>query len=215
MSNCSGYMRVAVLSGVFSFSRGPNTRSVAPLAGPHRPAPLRDFRHAGLSAQFERMVIIGVLYVFLPAPVSAQGLVTQKALSYEMAQAIVDGTVQKCRADGFRVSVSVVDSAGLLKAFARDENTGPHTIDTSKRKAYTALTFASRWATSLEAAKEWNSKLGSPMPNVEGTTGMGGGVPIKVGDVAIGAVGVSGAVGGDKDEICARAGIARIAHLLK
>jgi uncharacterized protein GlcG (DUF336 family) len=146
---------------------------------------------------------------------SAQGLVDQKALSLEMAQTIVAGTVERCRADGFRVSVTVVDAAGLMKAFVRDDNTGPHTIDTSKRKAYTALTFASRWATSLEAAKEWGSKLGSPMPNVEGTTGMGGGVPIKVGNVAIGAVGVSGAVGGDKDEICANAGIAKIAHLLK
>src|SRR5690242_7823850 len=84
------------------------------------------------------------LCLFVAATSSAQGLVTQKALSYEMAQMIVDATVQKCRADGFRVSVTVVDSAGLMKAFARDENSGPHTIDTSKRKAYTALTFASR-----------------------------------------------------------------------
>jgi uncharacterized protein GlcG (DUF336 family) len=85
---------------------------------------------------------------------TAQGLVTQKALSYEMAQAIVQGTVERCRADGFSVSVSVIDVSGLLKAFARDDgNNGPHTIDLSRRKAYTALTFASRWATSLEAAK--------------------------------------------------------------
>lgn len=147
---------------------------------------------------------------------SGQGLVTQKALSMEMAHAIVQGTVERCRADGFSVSVSVVDGSGLLKAFVRDDGiNGPHTIDLSRRKAYTALTFASRWATTLEAAKAWGSTLGSPMPNVEGTTGLGGGVPIKVGDVAIGAVGVSGAVGGDKDEICARAGIAKVAHLLK
>ena len=146
----------------------------------------------------------------------AQGLVTQKALSYEMAQAIVQGTVERCRADGFSVSVSVIDVSGLLKGFARDDgNNGPHTIDLSRRKAYTALTFASRWATSLEAAKAWGHALGSPMPNVEGTTGLGGGVPIKVGDVTIGAVGVSGAVGGDKDEICAKAGIAKVQHLLK
>src|SRR5688572_32333656 len=98
----------------------------------------------------------------------AQGLVTQKALSMEMAQAIVQGTVERCRADGFRVSVSVVDASGLLKAFARDEGNGPHTIDLSRRKAYTALTFASRWATTLEAAKAWGTTLGSPMPNVEG-----------------------------------------------
>src|SRR5262249_20723654 len=124
---------------------------------------------------------------------SAQGLVTQKALSLEMAQAIVQGVVERCRADGFRVSVTVVDGSGLLKAFVRDEGNGPHTIDLSKRKAYTALTFASRWPTTLAIAKAWNSTLGSPMPNVEGTAGVGGGVPIKVGDVAIGAVGVSGA----------------------
>ena len=160
-------------------------------------------------------LMAGALVAAMSSSAAAQGLVTQKALSMEMAQAIVQGTVERCRADGFRVSVTVVDSAGLMKAFVRDENTGPHTIDMSKRKAYTALTFASRWATSLEAAKAWGSALGSPMPNVEGTTGMGGGVPIKVGDVAIGAVGVSGAVGGDKDEICAKAGIEKIAHLLK
>jgi uncharacterized protein GlcG (DUF336 family) len=147
---------------------------------------------------------------------SAQGLVTQKALSFEMAQAIVQGTVERCRADGFSVSVSVIDGSGLLKAFVRDDGVnGPHTIDLSRRKAYTALTFASRWATTLEAAKAWGTTLGSPMPNVEGTTGLGGGVPIKVGNVPIGAVGVSGAVGGDKDEICAKAGIAKVAHLLK
>ena len=65
----------------------------------------------------------------------AQGLVTQKALSLEMAQAIVQGTVEQCRTDGFSVSVSVIDGSGLLKAFVRDEgNNGPHTIDLSRRK---------------------------------------------------------------------------------
>jgi uncharacterized protein GlcG (DUF336 family) len=145
----------------------------------------------------------------------AQGLITQKALSLEMAQAIAQGAVERCRADGFTVSVTVIDGSGLLKAFLRDEGNGPHTIDLSRRKAYTALTFASRYATSLEAAKAWNSTLGSPMPNIEGVVGVGGGVPIKVGGVAIGAVGVSGAVGGDKDEICANAGIAKVADKLK
>src|SRR5262245_6086399 len=111
----------------------------------------------------------------------AQGLVTQKAISAEMAQAIVQGTIERCRADGFHVSVTVIDGSGLLKAFLRDEGSAPHTIDLSRRKAYTALTFASRWKTSLEAAKAWNSTLGSPMPNIEGTAGVGGGVPIRLG----------------------------------
>ena len=161
------------------------------------------------------VILTALVFSILPSHASAQGLVTEKALSLEMAQAIMQATVERCRADGFRVSVSVVDGSGLLKAFIRDEGTGPHTIDLSRRKAYTALTFASRFATSLEFAKARGSTLGSPMPNVEGTVGVGGGVPIKVGQVAIGAVGVSGAVGGDKDEICANAGIAKVAHLLK
>src|SRR4051812_34182809 len=86
----------------------------------------------------------------------AQGLVTQKAISMEMAQTIVQGVVERCRADGFRVSVTVIDGSGLLKAFLRDEGAAPHTIDLSRRKAYTALTFASRWKSSLDAAKAWN-----------------------------------------------------------
>jgi uncharacterized protein GlcG (DUF336 family) len=141
--------------------------------------------------------------------------VIQKAISYEMAEAIVQATVERCRADGFHVSVTVLDGSGLLKAFARDEGSGPHTIDLSRRKAFTALTFANRFKTSGDAAKAWGSTLGSPMPNIEGATGVAGGVPIRVDNVAIGAVGVSGAVGGDKDEACANAGIAKVADKLK
>ncbi len=160
-------------------------------------------------------LMVGVLVAGLPCGAAAQGLVTQKALSMEMAQMVVQGTIERCRADGFRASVSVIDAGGHLKAFARDEGTGLHTIDLSQRKAYTALTFATRFASTLEFATARGSTLGSAASNVEGTVGVGGGVPIKVGDVAIGAVGVSGAVGGDKDEICAKAGIEKIAHLLK
>ena len=162
-----------------------------------------------LSAAWAAWIVAG------PSPATAQGLIAQKAISIEMAQAIAQGALERCRADGFHVSVSVIDGSGLLKAFLRDEGTGPHTIDLSRRKAFTALTFASRWATSGEAAKAWNSTLGSPMPNVEGAVGVAGGVPIKVGKDVIGAVGVSGAVGGDKDEACAKAGIAKVADKLK
>ena len=166
-----------------------------------------------------RLVVLSAAYAAWvaagPSPARAQGLITQKAISIEMAQEMAQGALERCRADGFHVSVSVIDGSGLLKAFLRDEGTGPHTIDLSRRKAFTALTFASRWATSGEAAKAWNSTLGSPMPTVEGAVGVAGGVPIKVGKDVIGAVGVSGAVGGDKDEACAKAGIAKVADKLK
>jgi uncharacterized protein GlcG (DUF336 family) len=165
-----------------------------------------------------RFVLVAASFALLAAGSSrayGQGLLTQKVLPLEMAQTIAQGVVERCRADGFHVSVTVIDASGLLKAFLRDEGTGPHTIDLSRRKAYTALTFASRWNTSGEAAKAWGSTLGSPMPNIEGATGVAGGVPIRVGKDVIGAVGVSGAVGGDKDEACANAGIAKVADKLK
>jgi uncharacterized protein GlcG (DUF336 family) len=165
-----------------------------------------------------RFGLLTATAVFIAAGSStlfAQGLITQKALSLEMAQTIAQGAVDKCRADGFHVSASVIDGSGLMKVFLRDEGTGPHTIDLSRRKAYTALTFASRWKTSGEAAKAWGSTLGSPMPNIEGTAGVAGGVPIKVGSETIGAIGVSGAVGGDKDEACVMSGISKVADELK
>src|SRR6267154_1105482 len=114
-----------------------------------------------------RTVILTAATALLAMQAQAQGLITQKAISLEMAQTIVQGVVERCRADGFHVSVTVIDGSGLLKAFLRDEGAAPHTIDLSKRKAYTALTFASRWKTSGDAAKAWNSTLGSPMPNIE------------------------------------------------
>jgi uncharacterized protein GlcG (DUF336 family) len=122
----------------------------------------------------------------------AQGLMVQKALSIEAAQAVAQGALEKCRADGYKVSVSVVDGSGILKAFVRDDTTGPHTVDLSRRKAFTALTFK---RTSAETAKAWATQ--TPVPNIEGTVGLAGGVPIRAGTEVIGAVGVSGAPGGE------------------
>jgi uncharacterized protein GlcG (DUF336 family) len=140
----------------------------------------------------------------------AQGLLTQKALSADAAQAIARGALDKCRADGYHVSVTVIDDGNRLKAFVRDDGSGPHTIDFSRKKAYSALTFK---RTSGETGKAWAEN--PPAPNIDGTTGTPGGVPIKAGSQVIGAIGVSGAPGGDKDEACANAGIAKIAAELK
>jgi uncharacterized protein GlcG (DUF336 family) len=109
------------------------------------------------------------------------------------------------------VSLTVLDSSGLVKIQVRGDGTGPHTLEHSRRKSYTALTFK---RTSAETAKAWASSP-TAAPAIDGTVGAGGGVPIKAGDDVIGAVGVSGAPGGEKDEACALAGIARIADLLR
>jgi uncharacterized protein GlcG (DUF336 family) len=110
----------------------------------------------------------------------------------------------------YRVSLTVLDSSGLVKIQVRGDGTGPHTLEHSRRKAYT-LTFK---RTSGETAKAWASAT-TPLPVIDGTVASQGGVPIKVADQVIGAIGVSGAPGGEKDEARAVAGISRIADLLK
>jgi len=141
----------------------------------------------------------------------AQSLVTEKSLSVEAALAVAHGALEKCHADGYRVSLTILDNSGLVKLQVRGDGTGPHTLEHSRRKAYTALTFK---RTSGETAKAWAAAT-TPPPVIEGTVGAQGGVPIKAGNEVIGAIGISGAPGGEKDEACAVAGITTIADLLK
>jgi len=142
--------------------------------------------------------------------VLSQDLLTQKVISLDMAQTMAQATVAQCRANGYRVSVSIIDNGGLLKAFLRDDGSCAGTGDLSRSKAYTALVFR---RTSGETAKAFGAM--TPPPNVAGTVMLAGGVPIKAGTETIGAIGVSGAPGGDKDEACADAGIAKVADKLK
>ena len=160
-----------------------------------------------------RLAIVIASVVFLIAgslTAFAQALITQKVLSSDGALAIARGALDKCRADGYKVSVTVIDDGNRLKAFIRDDGSGAHTIDFSRKKAFSALTFK---RTSAETGKAWAEN--PPAPNIDGTTGTAGGVPIKSGNQVIGAVGVSGAPGGEKDEACANAGIAKIAAEIK
>ena len=149
------------------------------------------------------------------ASVSTEGVLTRHELSAVMAQKIATVAVAECRRLGFRTTISVVDASGMLKAFVRDDGTAPHTIDLSKAKAFTAVTLANRFATTMEFATARNSTLGSPASNIEGAVAIGGGVPIKYRGEVIGGVGSSGAVGGDKDELCSQAGIAAVADQLR
>ena len=158
-----------------------------------------------------RFALLGVAFLAGSSITKPQELLTQKALSVDAALSIARSALDKCHADGYRVSLTVLDGSGLIKVQVRGDGTGPHTLEHSRRKAYTALTFK---RTSAETAKAWAAST-TPPPAIEGTVGAGGGVPIKAGNEVIGAIGVSGAPGGEKDEACAVAGIAKIADLLK
>lgn len=145
--------------------------------------------------------------------VVAQEVVTEKALSLDLAHAIAQGALEKCRADGYRVSVTVLDRDGLVKASFRDDGSGPHTIVTSRRKAFTSVTF--RQPSADWAKRVLTDPAVAGLKDTEGTIALGGGVPIKAGNEVIGAIGVSGAPGGEKDEACANAGVQKVADKLK
>jgi uncharacterized protein GlcG (DUF336 family) len=161
-----------------------------------------------------RIIFSIALQVALAAlPAAAQQVVTEKALSLDLAHAIAEGALEKCRADGYHVSVTVLDRDGLVKAALRDDGSGPHTIVTSRRKAFTSVTFR-------QPSADWAKRvLTDPalagLKDTEGTIALGGGVPIKAGNEVIGAIGVSGAPGGEKDEACANAGVQKVADKLK
>jgi uncharacterized protein GlcG (DUF336 family) len=140
----------------------------------------------------------------------SQDLLTQKAISVDMAQTMAQAAVATCRANGYRVTATVLDNGGSIKFVVRDDGAGVGSIDLSHRKAYSAVIFR---RTSGETAKLFGAM--SPPPVVAGTVMLAGGVPIKVGTETIGAIGVSGAPGGDKDEVCANAAIAKVADKLR
>jgi uncharacterized protein GlcG (DUF336 family) len=129
-----------------------------------------------------------------------------------MALAIIQGTIEQCTKDGYKVSVTIVDKAGNVAASIRGDGTNPHTMEFSRLKAYTSRT---RGQTSLEFMKLVSDPANAYLRQIPNVVAVGGGVPIKVGNEVIGGVGVSGAPGGEKDEACANAGLAKVEAALK
>ena len=150
----------------------------------------------------------------LPLQAMAQTLITESVLSTDAALEIARGALAHCRKEGQKVGVTVVDAAGRPKVSLRDDGAAPHTAEHSFRKAYTALSYKTTSADVGKRAAEAKGAAIGPqlLPNM---TTSAGGVPIKAGNVVLGAVGVSGtpgsAGGGEHDAKCAEAGIERIA----
>lgn len=142
----------------------------------------------------------------LAARASAQeALVTYKSLSPDIALEIAQGAMKKCRADGLQIAVAVLDRFGQPLVIFRDRFAGLPSSTTAVSKAYTALSFRQSTADFVKAieSRQLNREL-ARLPNI---VMLGGGLPIETDGALVGAVGVSGAPGGDKDEACAQAGI--------
>jgi uncharacterized protein GlcG (DUF336 family) len=152
------------------------------------------------------------LPLFATAPAFAQAPQMEKNMSMGLSLAIIQGVLEQCTKDGYKVSVTIVDKSGAVAAQIRGDGTSPHTMEFSRLKAYTARI---RNQTSLATQKELEDPARAPLRQIPGLVGVGGGVPIRAGTEVIGGVGVSGAPGGEKDEACANAGLAKVADALK
>jgi len=159
-----------------------------------------------------KFALFASISIFAAAPALAQAPQVEKNVSMALALAIIQGTIEQCTKDGYKVSVTIVGKGGIVAAQLRGDGTSPHTMEFSRLKAYTARI---RNQTSLQTMKELEDPARAPLRQIPGLVGIGGGVPIKAGNETIGGVGVSGAPGGEKDEACANAGLARVEAALK
>jgi uncharacterized protein GlcG (DUF336 family) len=148
---------------------------------------------------------------FLSSPAGAQGIVTQKNISLELAQTIASAALAQCRTMGYKVSVTVVDREGLPMIMLADDGAMLNTREGGDRKAYTAAAFHQPSAAFVKRMHDNPDAAGSIQ--YTRVLALGGGLPIKVGDETIGAVGVSGTPG--KDDVCSQAGIDKVADQLK
>jgi len=159
------------------------------------------------------VTIVSALVSFVAFAGSAHAqLVTHKDLSVNTAVTIAQTAVQTCKAQGYNVSAHVLGRSGEVLVAMRGDDTGPHTLENSMKKAWTARAQRAPSVNFANAVK-MNPTVGAI--HLTNMVPAQGGLPIMVGEDVIGAVGVSGAPGGDKDEACAKAGIDKIAGELR
>ena len=136
-----------------------------------------------------------------------------KLLTPETALTAAQAAMAHCRKAGHQVTVAVVDRSGLVQVMLRDRFAGAHTIDIAPQKAWTAASF--RMSSAALAAE---TQAGKPMSGIRANPrvmAIGGGQAIEAGGAVLGAIGVSGAPGGEADDACASAGIKAIADAIE
>ena len=150
--------------------------------------------------------------MMLGGRVAAQGVVMQRNLSLAMAKTIAEAALAECKSKGYNTSAAVVDRAGQVLVIMRDEQATAQTAEMARRKAYTARMF--RTTTQEFQKRTMDDPARAAQRDLADILALSGGVPVQVGNDTIGAVGSAGSTL-DTDDACAKAGIARVADLLK
>ncbi len=158
--------------------------------------------------------VVTAALIIYAATASAQ-LRTERNITLALANEIATAAVEACQTKGFSVTATVVDRAGQVKAVQRADGggAGPHTIDSSRRKAYTAVSMGFGTSQMLETVQK--NPGAQYLPSIDGLLFVGGGMPIKAGKEIVGGLGVAGAPGGHLDDQCAETALAKVKEKLQ
>lgn len=158
-----------------------------------------------------RIFMVVSLFLLMSAGIAwgKTELPTETILPLKLAQQAANAALVKCEEGGYRVSVTVVDRGGNVKVLLRGDGAGPHTQDSSAKKAYTA--------SSIRRSTQELAELITKVPHLQALRDMseqililGGGLPVVIGNEVVGGIGVGGAPGTQLDEECALAGLTSI-----
>jgi len=147
-----------------------------------------------------------------PSPVPAGCF--RYALPLALALDAASEAVRVCAANGYAVTATVVDMDGITQVALRGDGATVHTRESSYQKAYTVVTLGPMFDFDTSGAMFELVKTNPYAPRLATVTNvmaLPGAVAFKSGDHIVAALGVGGAPGGDKDEVCARAGVAKVA----
>ncbi len=152
-------------------------------------------------------MLLGIVFSF---PVPAADVLNVKLMTLDLARDIANHTLEACRKQGYQTAVVVVDRAGDPQVVLRDVYVSRHAIEIAARKASAVILSG---ISSGEFRKN-RADIHAELNEIPGVLLLPGGLPIRAGGSLIGAVGVSGAPGGEKDEACAAAGIKAVQERL-
>ena len=161
----------------------------------------------GAVAMASRLMIATAFVMLMPYTVPASDeLPKESVLPLTLAGKAIQASLDACKKDGYKVSASVVDRSGVLRAMARADGAGPHTVDSSKKKAYTAASLR-RPTTELAELINKTQTLQALREINDQILTLGGGLPIEIDGEVVGGIGVGGAPGAHLDDVCAQAGL--------
>lgn len=158
--------------------------------------------------------LLGLACMFSAPGLWAQSAVfSVKLLTPETAWTAAQAALTQCRKNGHQVAVAVVDRSGTLQVLVRDRFAGSHTVEAATRKAWTAASF--RMPSGALGRETQAGQSMSGIRQLSQALAIGGGQVIEAAGSTFGAIGVSGAPGGEADDACALAGIKAIADLIE